>query len=533
MLCRVDEERIGMTLRDVSLRRSFSVLLLSVVSACSGGGGHALPQATTQPASISQKSQVTLALTIPHSTATSADQRRPAYLSPATQSIRITVYQGGTPVYGPTLVPLTVSSGNCTSTTVSTSCTVNLGLTGGLSYTADFTTYDDPGGSGNVLSQTLGFAFSVVAGQANVTLPVVLGGIPASISITPTADSGYLDGNQTSGFTYYGSQTQNVVINALDARGNVIVGAGSPTMSFYSTNGTVAQTPNTSNTWTITPTVFISSSQFEGHGLSMGVTATPVSGSPLSITIPLAIRHRVIYFGQGLGSVQAAADGSGVPSFSYTTGIGWPTGLAVFGSTLYITANQNYNFGVYAPYGYTGSASQTVSGFGNIFSITTDVQGNVYTTDGTAGIYKTPVQSTTPALVYSLPNAFLVAVDSGPNLYVADTSRAYVKNVSNSKTWPTTHVDAIAIDRANTLYIADGTTIKVFKFTNASTTVPDYSITSPNVNSVVGMAADLTGRLYVANAGSATITSYAPGTSDETVELSGQPNLESIAVYPK
>lgn len=101
-------------------------------------------------------------------------------------------------------------------------CAVTVSLLSG-SYDAAISTYD----AGNTkLSQGQFVGFTVIPGQAN-TIPLTLSGIPASLRVSSGALG--VHGTQSTGSTLYGVAQQNLIVQALDADGNVIVGPGSPT----------------------------------------------------------------------------------------------------------------------------------------------------------------------------------------------------------------------------------------------------------------------------------------------------------------
>ncbi|HEY5340582.1 MAG TPA: hypothetical protein VIK27_06115, partial [Candidatus Aquilonibacter sp.] len=179
---------------------------LPLVSACGGGGSAASGLPATGPITAAgSRSKVTFTIAVPRPAASS--QARPAYVSPATQSMTINVLQGGSSVVSQT-VGLTASSTGCTSSLASVTCTLQLTLNAG-SYTASITTYDAANATGNALSTAQNVAFTVTAGQNNL-VPLSLSGIPTSVSVTAASST-------------------SVDVVAKDADGNYIVGSGAPT----------------------------------------------------------------------------------------------------------------------------------------------------------------------------------------------------------------------------------------------------------------------------------------------------------------
>jgi hypothetical protein len=206
-----------------SSARGLAVLAALAVSACSGGGGRALPPLGASPIAGSAASgppgsaQATLHLTIPAATATAASKRRAQYVSAATQSI--TIAQTG----GPTsTVSLAATSPNCTSASSgSRTCTLSFGVTPGANQLFAVKAFASTDGSGTPLA-VQNLAATIVAGTAN-TIDITLDGVVASLSVflqNPTLTSGQ-------------AGTTNVVVNALDASGYVIVAPG----TFSDANG--------------------------------------------------------------------------------------------------------------------------------------------------------------------------------------------------------------------------------------------------------------------------------------------------------
>jgi len=234
------------------------IVLATLLAACNGGGGTLPSSGGTQTA----LQQVTFRINAPTPTTQSA-RRSPKYLSPATQSIAITVTpQSGcsTCSSAQTLAAnLTLNGTNCTSTLATVTCVLTLQLAPG-SYTASVNTYsgslnasNQP--TGSVLSQNQQVAFTVTAGQAN-TVALTLYGVPVSYALTVLSSQGGAVTASLTGGGYslsFGAGTSSVtlLIEALDASGNAIVGLGAPQLSVTSSSTAVtvsspsASAPNT------------------------------------------------------------------------------------------------------------------------------------------------------------------------------------------------------------------------------------------------------------------------------------------------
>jgi hypothetical protein len=269
---------------------ALSVLLGASVASCSGGGGPAtlVPNAG-EPANAAPSNE-TVSVKIPRVPANAAStRRRPAYVSPATQSMKVVVAAspGAAPLVSKA-IPLTASSPNCSATPDSILCTASFALSPG-SYVASVTLYDGPvtGGnvSGNPLSSAQNVPFKVVANQNNAIV-MTLSGIPASVNVAPLPGQAWVSGNVTSGFTLPSGTTTQFSAVALDADGDAIVGPGAPSISVSTTGSTLAltqPTPVAPNTFSVTNAFTISVTT-----ASFSVTATPAGGTPLSTTVALS-----------------------------------------------------------------------------------------------------------------------------------------------------------------------------------------------------------------------------------------------------
>jgi hypothetical protein len=274
-----------------ALRTLAAALALSIAG-CAGGSAVptvASPSSAT-PANERSKKPV-LAKFVIHIPRKRRTGRGARYISPATKSIAITVDPGARQ----TVLNANVTPGspNCTLST----CTLILNLLPGA-HTFNVTTYDATlsGGApdGNVLSQNLGYPFTVARGVPN-SIGVVLQGIPASITVAATPDQD-VQGNQTGGFDLFGAfkadgatlYARTFTVTTLDADGNIIAGAGAPALTMVSSktaslsNGVAL--PTSPNRFTITPALD------DESAIRFTVTATPSIASPVnSGAAPIAV----------------------------------------------------------------------------------------------------------------------------------------------------------------------------------------------------------------------------------------------------
>jgi hypothetical protein len=195
------------------------LLAAALLAGCGGGGGaRTTPSAAGNAAPLGHAT-VTISI---HRSAAAANARKPAFISPSTQSIAISVYSvdgsgdiSANPV-ATTDADLTPQSPNCTGSDTVV-CSVAVGAPPGTDAFG-VQLYSGTGEGGSLLGSlapTAATERTIVAGQNNVTLPLVIGGVAANVTITGNVSRLRLGTPAT------------VILNivAADAAGNVIVGA--------------------------------------------------------------------------------------------------------------------------------------------------------------------------------------------------------------------------------------------------------------------------------------------------------------------
>jgi hypothetical protein len=190
------------------IRRLVPLLSLLVV-ACGGGSSHAAPPAPLgSAASSSATATARLTLTIP-SVGILARKRTPLYISPNTAQAVVTVNSGSPQTYS-----LAPAGPNCQSVTGGTACVLNVVAPIGPSVSFQIALEDT---SSNVLSAGA-FTAAIAEGVSNVTLPLVLGGVPKTLDITSFNSLGLF-------FTIGGGQqTSRLVTTVKDAGGDILIG---------------------------------------------------------------------------------------------------------------------------------------------------------------------------------------------------------------------------------------------------------------------------------------------------------------------
>lgn len=216
-----------------------------VLASCSGAanwtpplGPSALaPARTAIDQSSSKKTYATVTISIPSVGADSKVRRRRHYVSPATQSVEISVTSSAAPskTFFANLTP--ARNPKCKALVGGVTCVLTLRLAKGR-YAAVISTYDGPivrgVPTGNELSANQDVPFRVRPNSVN-PVRLSLGGIPASVAFVPAATS-QLVGNVANGFTLARCQpiAQRVSAFGVDADGNFILGAGAPIVTMRS-----------------------------------------------------------------------------------------------------------------------------------------------------------------------------------------------------------------------------------------------------------------------------------------------------------
>ena len=496
-------------------------LLAFALAGCGGGGGahSALVPPTNGGQSATSpplKSGVTFTIVIPKESA-STMLRRPAYVSPATQSMTLSVTGTGTtanPAGFPMTVGLTPSSSDCTSSLAGTTCTVALSLSSGK-YKASISTFDGANGAGNELSTDQGVAFTVTA-NANNVVPMTLSGIPAQIDPT-----------------YLGSGKFMVV--ALDADNNYIVGAGAPTF-------TVAKSGSGSSVVTITqPTTAAPNAFSIAASTTLGSeTLTITAGYPAGATSGCAQTGAVCTTSFAVSNSQTlfAADyyNSSVLAFSVPFASSSDSPLFTYydyypygGSIALDPSNGNVFFSEYeydssypiyevtSPY----TESETALLSADVAGLAVDSNHNLFVSSYTSNVVSeyAPPYTGAPIGTFSSGNyPWAIALDASNDLFVGNYDTDYVQEYPYSSGSYGAAVDIptpeypydIVVDPSGDLWVAsDGTTIQEFKppFSSSSTasvtidTDLYYYCTTP-------MVFDSSGDLFVSNYGTGAINEY-------------------------
>jgi hypothetical protein len=465
-----------------------------------GHAGSAIPAAGPSGTNglSHQRQPVRFVIKVPTKTATSASARRPAYVSPATQSITVAITGSATQTLNANLTP---TSTGCNSTLATTVCTLSVSLDPGT-YTAAVTTYDGANETGNVLSAGQDVDFTVAQGESNAIL-LTLNGVPTAIQVN--AQSSSVTGTMGAGFTLNGlTMGGTLQAAALDADGDVIIGAGAPTFTIAQSSGTsfaiVQPTTATPNSFTLT---------------------APSSGAAGTFTITAAYPDATC---STSGAVCAA-------TFSAT------------GHGQYVVASVGAAYQVWAP-PYTG-APVTLSGVTGslqlIDSAAFDAVGNLYVVDsqynGGAGqilAYAPPYTGSPTSIgagTVSDPTAILIGPDGKMFVSSFDNNTVYVwaPPYTGAPTAITTDVNtpsSLALDSNEDLFVSNFSGSAADEFTPPYTGAPTL-LNGTNMSASIHVAP--TGEAFLLDIGLSGMLEFLPPyTGTPTTLANGVNNPEDV-----
>ncbi|HTW83960.1 MAG TPA: hypothetical protein VMD91_07845 [Candidatus Sulfotelmatobacter sp.] len=518
-----------------------SLVAIAVLLAGCGGGAAAVapggPAATSPVGADRGTARFTIA--VPKASASTASARRsPRYVSPATASMTVSIVTnpGGSSQVNET-VGLTPTSNGCSSTLASTSCTLTISLPAG-SYDAAISTYDGANGTGNELSQGQLVDFTIAEGQANA-IALTLSGIPASLHVIGAAYP--VQGSQSGGFTLYGAGAQNLIVEALDPDGNVIVGPGSPTFTLAQSAGsgfTIANPTATSpNTVKLTPPGTNGTSETFSLTAAYSDSTCSISGAVCSATFSVKNDVQTLFaVNPSAGDVTAYAPPyTGTPA-TITNSLSEPFSLAVDASSNLFVADESLNTVTeYAP-PYTGAPITSISSSVNgPKQMRLDAVSDLFVIDSSAVTeYAPPYTGTPTSITNTISEPGAIALNTSGELFVGNLSSNKVTGYTSPYTGaPAVTIStginypgSLAFDAAGDLFVANQTGETVTEYAAPYTGSPKVTISS-GISGPESLVFDPLGNLFVANHAGNTVTEYAsPYTGAPVVTLSGlsQPN---------
>ena len=196
----------------------------SLLAACSGGSGTPSTQLPTVPTPAvqptpgtqpSSKLTAQFTISVPHAASTASSTRTPKYVSSNTGSVRISILSADSvAVHLPdTVAAIAYGAPGCASASSQPlTCTIQVAAPTGNAVAFTVSTYQSSNGSGAVLS-TGTVSAPVTAGKTN-SIPITLGGVAASIAVSPSTLPMVQDGQL---------HIFHLTVNAIDASGATII----------------------------------------------------------------------------------------------------------------------------------------------------------------------------------------------------------------------------------------------------------------------------------------------------------------------
>jgi hypothetical protein len=462
--------------------------LALLCSACTGGGG-SLPGVGARSAGVPGGGAAAKGVKVAFDFKIPRRQRHRAhYLSPGTASIEVTVFNAAhTQKLGQSAIDTTAGAGSCSTVVGGTfGCTLAMRLAPG-SYTFDVAAFDEANEHGAKLSAIDDFARTVATGVAN-TIPMTLGGIPASLSIALLGSSVFATGNAVSGYQFAGvgsGATQQIQLTAKDAAGFTIVNPGAPAFTLTSSlpaKLSVAAASGVPGVFNVTPLQETNALPVPDAATAITLTATAVTHgtgtSPLSATATVQ-NDPIAYVGSSDAlDVQAFApwNASPVLSFPLVERDVVATAVDRLGK-LYVADFEANSVSVYPPGNTTASLS--LSGLTSPDAVVVDTQGNIYVEEFEAD--------------------------------VIEFNSAGVRLRTLSSVSSPTGIDGplgMVLDAANNLYVANFLgNVGVAVFAPGSSVAPAYTFEN-GMNRPSYPVFDTSGNLYVSNAVGNNVSEY-------------------------
>ena len=529
-----------------------------LLASCGGGGGGSAVPPTPARSGATASTTSSLALRIDVPQTGTASNRRPAYVSPATQSLAVAVLFGGTTV-GTFSVNLSPSSPSCQTVAAALQCSLSVpvALTASGAYTLATATFDQPQSqacsptgtprcAGNVLSAA-NVAATLQLNATNV-VAMVLGGLANGFTVTPVSN-GFFHGDVHS-LSLWGPQSQSLVVQALDADGNTIVGAGAPALTLTAASSTVQTASTSPGAFTLQATASGSPPAVTPGTVQLTATATPVGSpaAPFSQTIPLAIAHTAVFVSNN-SSVAVYFDGNTTPSVASIPGLNQPRGVAVdAGGTLYIGSHTwPGTISECTPgSGYT-SCSTPISTLPYVEGVATDASGNLWITANGCDLLEFLAGATTPALDLSTGFSTLrgVAADKNGNVWTANQSwpsevAGYAPPLSTWSTPFATLTSAInapiqvSAGGAGDIWVANsGGAVTQFAAPIGSASTPSITLgSSAGIWGAQGVAVDAQAGVWIANTGGNSVVHCPAPVSAATCTNFSVSGPIWIAAYP-
>jgi len=466
---------------------------------------------------------------------------------------------------GPAAINQTVAVGpnasGCTPAAGGTSCQLSLALPAG--------TYAGTIGAPNAAAATA-IAFTVSPSGQNV-FALTTGGVPTQIAIVSASSLG---AQNQGGIDLYGAGRHAIVVEALDANQNVIVGGPPANFSLIMAGGalplTITQsTAGAPNLFYVTPsgTASTASAFLRATASYLGPSNPCLASSAVCAgNIRIDDRQIIGVANSAANDVTVYAGGQSAPLVTVGSGVTDPQALVFDALGNLFVADEPGSVTEYAP-PYATAPTTIVSGVNHPQALAVDARGDLFVANGsgsnTVTLYAPPYNGLSETTISAgVDDPVDLSLDGNANLYVVNeannTVTIYAPPYGNVPIVISKGLNApnsLALDARGNLFVANlnstpnsvaeysppfskesapvatitngvneqgtiglGGSANLFVPNQGANTVTEY--VAPYVNAPttisggqsqpVALAIDAPGNLYVANLGNNTITQYAP-----------------------
>ncbi len=545
-----------------------ALLLLIGVAACSGGAGSNVLMPAPNGGSVAGSGNATFRIFVP--AAQNGGVRNPIGIptpgnplpgnpiSNGPVGVPITS-PGGAPansppagsqtlaisVGGPATISQTVTVGpnanGCSSVSGGSSCQLSLSLPAGT-YAG---TVSLPNGGASTA-----IAFTVTPNGQNV-FGLTTGGVPAAVQVAAASSLGA--SNAQGGIDFYGGGRHPVVVEALDANQNVLVGGSAGNFALNVAGGalaaTVSQSPGAA------PNLFNITFGTPATTASALLRATVNYAGPLNPCAQAAAvcngnmriddRQLIGIANAGGNDVALYVNGQNAPLLTIGSGIAAPQAVAFDASGDLFVANQPASVTEYGP-PYASPPTEIVNGVNRPQALAVDARGNLFVANGsgsnTVTVYSPPYNGP-PATTISMgiDDPVALVLDTAANLYVVNQAHNTVTIYAPPYAAPPTILsrglnapNSLALDAHGNLFVANlnSTPNSVVEFSPPFNAQSEPVVTITNgVNEQGSIGVGGSANLFVPNQGANTVTEYvAPYTKEPITIAGGQSQPIALAI---
>jgi hypothetical protein len=450
-------------------------------------------------------------------------------------------------INGPTPINQTIAvgpnAGGCVPAAGGTNCQLSLALPAG--------TYAGTIGAANAASPT-GIAFTVAPNSQNV-FGLTTGGVPAQVAVVPASS---LSGQNTQGgeLDLFGAGRHPLLVEALDANGNVIVGNAPATFTLNQAGGTlpltIAQTGASSapNLFYATPAgtansnaaLLRATANYQGPGNPCAQASAVCNG-----TTRVGARQLLAVANSNANDVTFYVNGQSAPLIALQNGIFNPQALIFDPSGDLFVANQPGSVTVYAaPYNVLSTTIS--SGVNRPQALALDTREDLFVANGsgsnTITVYAPPYAGSPAAtIIAGVDDPVSLAVDASSNLFVVNAAANTVTEYQPPYSAPPTVIskglnapNSLALDVRGNLFVANlnSTPNSVVEFSPpfSNQSAPVATITN-GVNEQGAIGLNGSANLFVPNQGANNVTEYvAPYVNPPTTIVGGQSQPVALAI---